>query len=145
MKNMAELADRAVEAARFWGFDLDYSAESLESVEKLAQMIWRSNRNQPLPEKFLFSVADLYGAYLGEVLLRSGLADLGFAWVKNEEGDLGIGREDIWMAPFTKVCKRIVQGPEHSLTDFFDCMFGLAIGALDLNDPRMHVVREEAG
>ena len=35
------------------------------------------------------------------------------------------------------------RGPEHSLMDFFECMFGLAIGAVDVNDPRLHMLSEE--
>ncbi len=144
MKEMLELAERAVEAAKFWGVELDYSAESLEPLEKMMQTIYRSHGKMPLPEEILLSVANLYGAYLGEVLLRSGLADLDFAWVKNEEGEFGIGREDMHMWPLTKVYKRITLGPEHDLMNFFECMFGLAIGAVDLNDPRMHVLSQEA-
>ena len=143
MKEMLELAEKAVEAAKFWGVELDYSAESLEPLEKMMQTIYLSHGRMPLPEEILLSVANLYGAYLGEVLLRCGLADLGFDWMKNEEGEIGIGREDFWMAPVTKVYKRITRGPEHSLMDFFECVFGLAIGAVDLNDPRMHMLSEE--
>ena len=143
MKEMTELAERAVEAARIWELDLDYSAESLEAVDALAQMIWRQHRNQPLPEHMLLSVANLYGAYLGEVLLRCGLKDLDFAWMRNEEGETGIGRKDFRIAPVTKVYKRITMGPEHDLMNFFEVVFGLAIGAVDLNDPRMHILSEE--
>ena len=143
MKEMPKLAEKAVEAARFFDMELDYTAESLELVDQLAQLIFRSNMNQPLPENVLASVSDLYGAYLGEVLLRSGLDNLDFAWVRNEEGEVGIGREDFWMAPVTKVYKRITLGAEHSLTGFFECMFGLAIGAIDVNDPRLHLLGEE--
>ena len=146
MKEMVELAEQAVEAAKVWKLDLDYSAASLDGLEWIAEKIFRSNRMLSLPEDLLIGVANVYGAYLGEVLLRSGLADLDFAWVKNEEGEIGIGREDMWMAPVTKVYKRITQGPEHSLMVFFECMFGLAIGAVNLNDPRLHLRSvEEAG
>ena len=143
MKEMMELAEKAVEAAKFWKLDLDYSAESLEAVDWLAQKIFRLHLMQPLPEDILLSAANLYGAYLGEVLLRCGLKDLDFAWTENEEGEIGVGKEDFWMAPVTKVYKRITRGPEHSLMDFFECMFGLAIGAVSLDDPRMHVLSEE--
>ena len=143
MKEMLELAEQAVEAAKVWDMDLDYTAESLESVEALAQKIYRANSVFSLPEDMLLGFANLYGAYLGEVLLRSGLDTLGYAWMNNEEGVIGIGQEDTWMGPVTKVYKRITQGPYHCLTDFFECAFGLAIGAVDLNDPRMHVISEE--
>lgn len=146
MKEMLELAENAVEAARCWNLDLDYSAESLEGLEKLAERIFRANRMLSLPDDILAGFANLYGAYLGEVLLRCGLDSLGFAWTKNEEGEIGIGGEDFWAAPVNKVYKRITQGPYHDLTDFFEVVFGLAIGAVDLNDPRMHVMsKEEAG
>ena len=125
MKEMLELAERAVEAAKFWDVELDYSAESLEPLEKMMQTIYRSHGKMPLPEEILLSVANLYGAYLGE-------------------GEFGIGREDMHMWPLTKVYKRITLGPEHDLMNFFECMFGLAIGAVDLDDPRMHVLSQEA-
>ncbi len=143
MKEMVELAARAVESAKFWKLDLDYSAESLEKADALMQMIYREHLNQPLPEDILLGVANLYGAYLGEVLLRCGLKDLDFTWTEGEEGEIGIGKEDFWAAPVTKVYKRITQGPEHDLMSFFEIIFGLAIGAVDLDDPRMHIISEE--
>ena len=73
MKEMMELAEKAVEAAKFWKLNLDYSAESLEAVDWLAQKIYRLHLTQPLPEEILLSAANLYGAYLGEVLLRCGV------------------------------------------------------------------------
>ena len=144
MKEMLELAERAVEAAKFWDVELDYSAESLEPLEKMMQTIYRSHGKMPLPEEILLSVANLYGAYLGEVLLRSGLDTLGFGWVKNEEGETGIGKEDFWAAPVSKVYKRITQGPYHDLANFFEVIFGLAVGAVSLDDPRMHILGREA-
>ena len=144
MNEMKELAENAVEAAKFFGMDLDYSAASLEGLDSLAQRIYRLGRNQPLPEEILLSVSNLYGAYLGEVLLRSGLDTLGFGWVKNEEGEIGIGKEDFWAAPVSKVYKRITQGPYHDLANFFEVIFGLAVGAVSLDDPRMHILGREA-
>ena len=143
MKEMLELAENAVEAAKAWNLNLDYTALSLESVDKLARRIYRIHRKLPVPEDILLGIANLYGAYLGEVLLRCGLKDLGFAWTEGEEGEIGIGKEDFWAAPVTKVYKRLTQGPEHSLMNFFEIVFGLAIGAVDLDDPRMHLLDEE--
>ena len=118
MKEMPELAENAVEGAKIWGLELDYSAESLESLEKLAHLLYREHRIHSIPEHILDGIAELYGAYLGEVLLRSGLKDLDFAWAENEEGGIGIGREDMWAAPVNKVYKRITNGPGDDLTSF---------------------------
>ncbi len=143
MEDMKKLAERAVEAAKFWKLDLDYSAESLEPADQLMHRIYLLNMRQPLPEEILVSTAELYGAYVGEVLLRCGLKDLGFAWAENEEGCAGIEKEDFRAEPVTKVYKRITLGPEHGLTDFFEVVFGLAVGAVDLDDPRMRILRED--
>ena len=51
MKEMLELAEQAVEAAKVWKLDLDYSAERLEAVDWLAQKIFGLHRLQPLPER----------------------------------------------------------------------------------------------
>ena len=94
-KEMAELAEKAVEAAKFWKMDLDYTAESLEAVDLLAQTVYQIHVNQPLPVEYRLSVANLYGAYLSEVLLRSGLEELNFAWMVDKKGIIGIGGEDM--------------------------------------------------
>ena len=143
MMDMAKLAERAVEAAKIWKLDLDYTAQSLEGLDRLAQKICVMHLLQPLPEDILTGTANLFGAYLGEVLLRCGLEEMGFTWTEGEEGEIGIGKPDFWMAPVTKVYKRITLGPEHSLVNFFECMFGLAIGAVGLDDPRLHMLDEE--
>ena len=142
MKVMEELAERAVEAARIWDLELDYSAESLEKVDALMQMLFMENMSHSLSENTLLATANFYGAYLGEVLLRCGLKDLDFAWMEGEDGEIGIGKEDFWMAPVSKVYKRVTQGPYHDLTDFFEIVFGMAIGAVDMDDPRIHVLSE---
>ena len=143
MDDMKELAEKAVEASRIWGIDLDYSAESLELVDMLAQKVYTAGRKQTLPEELYEGMANVYGAYVGEVLLQSGLQDLDFVWKENEEGEIGIGREDMWANPAAKVYKRITRGPDHDLMSFFEIIFGLAIGAGDLDDPRVHVLSEE--
>lgn len=145
MKEMQELAEQAVEMMKNFNLELDYSAESLVPVEFLAQKVFKWHMKDPMPEEVLLKTANIYGAYLGEVLLRSGLKDLGFAWVENEEGEIGVGKPDFWMAPVTKVYKRITRGPEHSLVEFFECMFGMAVGAVGLDDPRLHILDAEAG
>lgn len=143
-QTMLELAQAAVESEKIWGLNLDYSSASLEALEMVVQKIYRANSVFSMPEDILVEMANVYGAYLGEVLLRSGLKDLGFAWEKGEEGEIGLSREDEWVWPVTKVYKRITKGPEHNLVAFFDCVFGLVIGAVDPEtDPRIHVFSDE--
>lgn len=142
-KEMKRLAEMAVADAKDFGLYLDFTSKSLKDVERMAQAIHMAHRLEPLPEDVLLGIANLYGAYLGEVLLRSGLNLLDYRWEEDGEGEIGICSENISMFPVTKVYKRLTQGPDHSLTEFFECMFGLAIGAIGPADPRMHILSAE--
>ncbi len=143
MEDMRALANNAVEMGEDFGLLLDFTPESIEFLEKLAQVMYHShNRFLPLPENILCGAAYTLGAYLGETMLRSGLADLGFSWKENEEGQVMVGRDDEWLGPVGKVYKRITEGPYHNLVDFYDVCVGLIGGWVDLDDPRLHNVSE---
>ena len=62
MMEMAKLAERAVEAAKIWKLDLDYTAQSLDGLDRLAQKICVMHLLQPLPEDILTGTANLFGA-----------------------------------------------------------------------------------
>ena len=64
--------------------------------------------------------------------------------MENEEGEFVIGAEDTWMAPVTKVYKRITRGPDHCLVDFYEVALGLAREEIDpAQDSRVHILSEE--
>lgn len=132
MTDMLDLAARAVETAKEWDYLLDYSGESIASLEELARMFYKTNKSQHLPKNVLWNVAAIYGAYLGETLLRNGLKDLGFSWVEDEDGDPALGRGENRMYPVSKVYKRITEGPEDSLESFYDISMALARGDIEL-------------
>ena len=143
--SMLALAEMAVEIAGMLGCPLDYSAESIGPLDALLQVVHMEAVNGNLKDETVQISANAFGAYVGETLLRSGLADLGCDWMENGEGVHGIGLEnaEFWASPITKVYKRIIQGPYHDLKDFFEVVLGTARGELDpLNDPRMHILSE---
>ena len=132
MPEIIELAEKAVQTAKEWDLSLDYSAESIASLEELAQMIYKANKSQHLPDNVVWNAAATYGAYLGETLLRNGLRELGFEWADDGEGNIVIRRDDNWMSPITKVHKRLVNGPEDNLESFYSVSLALARGEIDL-------------
>ncbi len=68
---MALLAAQAVERARSaYGVTLDYSSDSVKDVEKLLATKYELKRSRPITEKELADAADLWGAYIGEVMKR---------------------------------------------------------------------------
>ena len=132
MINMVELSEKAVETAKNWDLQLDYSAGSIASLEQIAQSIYQTNQSQHLPDHVLWNIAATYGAYLGETLLKNGLGELGLSWAENEEGMPVLWKDKgNWMSPVSKVYKRITNGPEDKLEGFYSTCFAFADGTID--------------
>ena len=132
MLDIMELAEKAVQTAHERDLIFDYSPESVSSLEKLAQMIYETNKSQHLPENVLWNAAVTYGVYLGETLLRNGLTELGFNWTEIEDGSMVLQRDRNWMSPINKVYKRFINGPEDNLEGFFEVSLALARGDIEL-------------
>ena len=134
MPEMDELAEKAVESAKDWDLLLDYSAESITSLETLAQMIYKANKSQHLSDQVLLNAAVIYGAYLGETLLRNGLRKLGFDWAETDEDSIVIRKGDHWMSPINKVYKRFINGTEDNLEGFYSFSLSSARGEFELQN-----------
>jgi hypothetical protein len=68
---MASLSTKAVELAKSsYGITLDYSPDSVKSVEKLLAMKYDLQKTQPMSEDELADTAHTFGAYIGEVMKR---------------------------------------------------------------------------
>ena len=117
MTDMKIFAEMGVEMAERLGCLLDYSPESIARVEDLARRFCERDRKRGLRPETVTRASAVFGAYLGETLLRNGLADRGFAWM-GKDREPGIGREGCWFGPVTEVCNRITLGPEHNLVEF---------------------------
>ena len=68
------------------GVMLDYTAESAKGVDEILENYHDNIENYGGAdgEKTLWNAAVMFGAYIGEVLLRQGLSEKGFAWVEDE-------------------------------------------------------------
>ncbi len=128
-KQMQEYAEVAVLVAKEMKWKLDYSMKSIDVMEKAAVYIYQIDLEVD-HEVAAFNVATAFGAYLGETLLRNGLAEKGFTWRESEDGDVGIGTENAWLGPITKVYKRITRGRDHDIRTFCDIAFEIANGTV---------------
>jgi len=69
---MASLATQAVELAKSsYAITLDYSPDSVKSVEKLLSLKYDLQKTQPMSETELADTAHTFGAYIGEVMKRT--------------------------------------------------------------------------
>lgn len=135
MKNFNEIADRiaedAVRYAMQSGIALDYTKESAQNVDAFLETYHDSLDKYDSDEgtKTLWNVAVLFGTYIGEMLLRSGLSEKGFVWVEDDGLPiLSIPGKQTAVSPITKVHKRILNGTEDSVKSFVDVAFSIVNG-----------------
>lgn len=78
LSNIAKsIAEDAVRYAMQSGIELDYTRESAESVDTILGVCHESLDKYDDDEgaKILWNVAVMFGTYIGEMMLRSGLAE----------------------------------------------------------------------
>jgi hypothetical protein len=68
---MVSLSAQAVKrAGSSYGVNLDYSADSVKEVEKILATKYELQKTHPMTETEIADAADLWGAYIGEVVKR---------------------------------------------------------------------------
>lgn len=68
---MTSLSTQAVGLAKSsYGITLDYSPDSVKSVEKLLAVKYDLQKTQPMSEAEMADTAHMFGAYIGEVMKR---------------------------------------------------------------------------
>ncbi len=135
MKNFndtaSSIAEDAVQYALKNGIRLDYTRESVQSVDAFLGACHDSLDKYDGDEgaKILWNAAVLFGTYIGEMLLRSGLAEKGFVWVEDDGVPiLSIPGGQTAVSPITKAHKRILNGAEDSIKSFVDVVFSAVNG-----------------
>jgi hypothetical protein len=109
---MKAYAQDAEDLALNAGITLDYTEKSLEDIESILHQIAGDSVIDPTSteeEDRLWTLAKIYGAYLGEVVIRS----LGGVWEMSENPD-GTARvilhsQGLQMFPLEKVYKRLAE------------------------------------
>lgn len=109
----------AVKTARLtFGESLDFSAESLEAVERIMSQLHKRIKDGPADQQptgeQIAEMSKLWGIYVGEVIRRS----YGGQWaLVDGVPDLALGGRQA--SPLSKVRKRLVDGPMDNLKYYF--------------------------
>lgn len=122
---MAAYAANAVNFAHsHFGISLDYTVESIEQVESLANRLFHTRpkgfigklfRKQP-SENDVQNVCKMLGSYLGEVYRQH----KGGEWQINQEHQaIGLLDGENWIFPLAKVLKRITNGKKDDFMVYF--------------------------
>ncbi len=135
MKNFNDtagsIAEDAVRYAGQNGIGLDYTRESAQNVDTVLEVFHDSLDQYDGDEgaKILWNAAVMLGTYIGEMLLRLGLAEKGFVWVEDDGIPiLSNPGGKAAFSPITKAHKRILNGAEDSIKSFVDVVFSVADG-----------------
>jgi Domain of unknown function (DUF3806) len=96
---------------------LDFSEDSVATVERLVDDVRYSMPGGTKPEN-IDLLCRVWGAYIGEVFHRN----TGGEWVqwKDQSGEaIAFKSGGVTVFPHDKVRKRLLDGPEHNLWDYF--------------------------
>ena len=97
---------------------LDFSADSLDGVERILSGIHARSKQAPpegLTDEQLAEAANVWGAYFGEVIRRN----YGGQWTTSADGVLEIVLSGTTSQPIAKVRKRIADGASDNLRVYF--------------------------
>ena len=111
----------AIKYAQEFDKKLDFSENSIADLEEILD--WYSNDisiSNPT-ENQIWSIAIIFGSYLGETLLKNGLSQKGFAWGKEASSKVPLLMKDdgSYITPNDKVYKRLVNGNADSVASFY--------------------------
>ena len=119
---MKRLADEFVGLMRELDWQLDYSEQSVQTLEEMIDSQfgdWRPWRGGKVAKKN-FPVASLVGAYLGEVMIRH----FGGRWAWMPDFDVAAVQlpSGTWTSPPAKAQKRFVHGKEDDLVFYYEAL-----------------------
>lgn len=111
----------AIEYANEFNKKLDYSENSITYLEEILDWYSKDISISKPTEKQIWSMAIIFGSYLGETLLKNGLTKKGFVWGKEASSNVPLLIKDdgSYLAPNDKVYKRLVNGSEDSVVSFY--------------------------
>jgi hypothetical protein len=117
--DMKRLADEFVRLMRDLDWQLDYSEQSVETLEEMIDRQfrdWRPWRRGKVARKNL-PIASLVGAYLGELVIRH----VGGRWGWMPEFDVAAVQlpSGTWTSPPAKAQKRFVDGQQDDLVAYY--------------------------
>lgn len=111
----------AIEYALEFDKKLDFSENSIADLEEILDWYAKDLLVSKPTDNQIWSMAVIFGSYLGETLLKNGLAQKGFVWGVEESSNVPLLlQENGWqITPNDKVYKRLVNGSEDSVVSFY--------------------------
>lgn len=97
-------------AKQAFAIDLDYTEASILKLDGMIEQGWSDQPPAALDQMVL-----LFGSFLGEAMCQT----LGGAWVRSDDGTIGVRVGEATIMVFTKIKKRFLNGPEDSISYYY--------------------------
>ncbi|WP_124100126.1 hypothetical protein [Ruminococcus sp. Marseille-P6503] len=122
--NAVKNSNTAVSYAKSFKKHFNYSKKSINDLEEILDYYSNDISKSNPTENQIWSMAVIFGSYLGEVMLKNGLAEKGYKWAKDGSSNIPLLADEngSFITPNDKVYKRLVNGKEDSIISFYDVM-----------------------
>ena len=111
----------AVEYAKSFGKNFDFSENSITDLEEILDFYSNDISVSKPTENQIWSMAVIFGSYLGQTILKNGLSQKGYYWAKEGYSNIPllICKDGGRLTPVDKVYKRLVNGCEDNVVSFY--------------------------
>ena len=125
--NALKNANTAINYAKSFEKKFDYSENSLNGLEEILNYYSEDIPKSKPTENQIWSMALIFGSYLGELMLKKGLSKKCYKWKKNSDSNIPLlaNENGSYITPIDKVYKRLVNGNEDNIISFYDIVMEL--------------------
>ena len=126
-RNALKNSNTAVNYAKSFKKIFDYSYKSIGELEEILDFYSNDILKSKPTENQIWSMSIIFGSYLGESMLKNGLAQKGYKWGKDNSSPIPLLVDDKgnFITPHDKVYKRLVNGKEDSIVSFYDVVMDI--------------------
>lgn len=126
------LSQKAIELARNLEVELSFKESDIVILSKILDETHRRYFEEGLNDDTAWGLAVVYGAYLGETMLRNGMAAKGFRWSDDGKAML-VNDDEVALAPIRKTYKHIAFGTEEHIGPLYKLGMAIARDEFDFD------------
>lgn len=111
---------------------LDYTNQSIIDLEEILDHYSKDISISKPTTNQVWSLATIFGFYLGETLLKNGFSEKGFIWGKEPSSNVPLLIKDngAYLTPIDKVYKRLINGSVDNVSSFYKAAISHFIDAV---------------
>jgi hypothetical protein len=127
MEDWNVLCETAVKYGKSFGKSLDYSDKSIDELDKILEIYHIEFKAENASDEQIKGAALIFGAYVGQTLLKNGFFQRGYRWIENNDGIFYLKNNESGKSTDTvaRVFRHLKNGAEDSIKKFYDLCFFL--------------------